>query len=178
MNRSLVYFALAGVAVVLQTTLFPVLLQGYFKPDLILILVIYMGLHKGPWKGGLLVYLLGTFFDGVSGAFPGLNGFVLLTIFLSVRAVVTRVNAESSVLILMLVMVGTVMQSILVAFAVDFFATGVRIWPQIAWQLPIQILMNFMAAFILLRFTVWLQRTFLPRKDLPGLRKLDSRYES
>jgi hypothetical protein len=46
------------------------------------------------------------------------------------------------------------------------------------WQLPVQLLMNFICAFVLLRLTVWLQRTFLPRRKLPGLRKLDSRYES
>ena len=45
-------------------------------------------------------------------------------------------------------------------------------------QVAVQLLLNFVAALILLRLTVWLQRTFLPRKDLPGLRKLDSRYES
>lgn len=178
MNRFLVYFALAGAAIVLQTLILPVLLQGNYKPDLILILIVYLGLHEGPWRGGLLVYLMGWCFDGFSGAFPGLNGFVLLAIFLSIRAVVTRVNTESSALILLLVMAGTVLQSLLVAFAVDFFNEGLIIWPQIAWQLPVQLLLNLFAAFLLLRLTVWLQRTFLPRKDVPGLRKLDSRYES
>ncbi len=178
MSRTLIYFALAGIAVVVQSVFMPLLLQGYYKPDLVLILVVYLGLHEGPWRGGAMVYLMGWCFDGVSGAFPGLNGFVLLSIFLAIRAIVTRVNTESSALILLLVMAGTILQSVLVAFAVDFFKAGVLIWPQIAWQLPVQLLLNFVAAFILLRITVWLQKTFLPRRDLPGLRKLDSRYES
>lgn len=178
MNRVLVYLLLAGAAVVVQTVFMPLFLPGYYKPDFILILVVYMGLHEGPWRGGMLVYLMGWCFDGVSGAFPGLNGFVLLAIFLAIRAIVARVNAESSALILLLVMAATILQSALVAFAIDFFKAGVLIWPYIAWQLPIQLLLNFTTAFILLRITVWLQRTFLPRKNLPGLRKLDSRYES
>ena len=178
MNRTLIYFAMAGIAVVIQTVLLPLLPQGYYKPDLVLILVVYLGLHEGPWRGGLLVYLMGWCFDGVAGGFPGLNGFVLLGIFLAVRGIVTRVNAESSALILLLVLAGTILQSILVAFALDFFRQDISIWSQIAWQIPVQLLLNFVAAFILLRLTVWLQRVFLPRSDLPGLRKLDSRYES
>lgn len=177
MNRTLLYFALAGLAVVVQTVFMPLLLQGDYKPDLLLILVIYLGLHEGPWRGGLLVYLLGWFYDGVAGVFPGLNGFVLLGIFLAVRGIVTRVNTESSPLLLMLVIIGTLMQSLLVAFALDFFGQTARIWPQMVWHTPVQLLLNFIAAFILLRLTVWLQRSFLPRKGLPGLRKLDSRYD-
>lgn len=177
MNRTLIYLALAGIAVILQTKLMPLVLQGYFKPDLLLILVIYLGLHEEPQRGVVMVYLLGWCYDGVAGTFPGLNGFVLLGIFLAVRGIVTRVNTESSPLLLLLVIAGTVLQSALLAFALDFFSQAAWIWPQIAWQLPVQLLMNFVAAFVLLRLTVWLQRTFLPRRKVPGLRKLDSRYE-
>ena len=178
MNRSLIYLAMAGIAVILQTVLLPLVLQGYYKPDLILILVIYLGLHAGPWRGGLLVYLIGWCYDGVAGVFLGLNGFVLLGIFLVVRGVVTRVNAESSPLLFLLVAGGTVLQFALEAFALDFFSQATRIWPQMVWQLPVQLLLNLIAALILLYLTVRLQRTFMPRKDLPGLRKLDSRHES
>jgi rod shape-determining protein MreD len=178
MNRTLIYLAMAGIAVILQTVFLPLVLQGYYKPDLLLILVIYLGLHEEPRSGGLLSYLLGWCYDGVAGSFPGLNGFILLGIFLAVRGIVTRVNTESSPLLLLLVLVGTLLQSVLAAFALDFFNQATRIWPQMAWQLPVQLLLNFIAAFVLLRLTVWLQRTFMPRKVLPGLRKLDSRYES
>lgn len=178
MNRILIYLALAGVSVIFQTVLMPTLLQGYYKPDFILILAIYLGLHAAPMKGGLLVYLMGWCYDGVAGVFPGLHGFVLLGIFLAVRGIVTRVNTESSSLVLLLVAAGTILQSVMVAFALDFFGQTVRFWPQIVWQTPVQLLINFVAAFVLLRLSVWLQRTFMPRKSLPGLRKLDSRYES
>jgi rod shape-determining protein MreD len=177
MNPNLIYFALAGIGVIAQTVFAPILLQSYYKPDLILILVIYLGLHEGPRRGVLPVYLMGCLYDGVAGTFPGLHGFVLLGIFLAVRGIVTRVNTESSSLLLLLVAVGTVMQSGLLAFALDFFSKTSAVWPQMLWHLPIQLLLNFFAAFALLRISVWLQRTFLPRKTLPGLRKLDSRYE-
>ena len=178
MNRTLIYLAMAGVAVVLQTVLLPVLLQGYHKPDLLLILVVYLGLHEESRRGGLLVYLLGWAYDGVAGGFPGLNGFVLFGVFLAVRGIVSRVNTESSPLLLMLVVAGTALQFVMLAFALDFFSQTTGVWSQIAWQMPVQLLLNFIAALVLLRLSVWLQRTFMPRKTLPGLRKLDSRYES
>jgi rod shape-determining protein MreD len=178
MNRTLIYLAMGGVGIILQTVLLPLIITADHKPDLLLILVVYLGLHEGTWRGGSLVYLLGWFYDSVAGAFPGLHGFVLLGIFLSVRGIVTRVNTESSPLLLLLVVVGTILHSLLTAFALDFFSHTARIWPQMVWQLPVQLLLNFVAALVLLRITVWLQRTFMPRKDLPGLRKLDSRYES
>jgi rod shape-determining protein MreD len=178
MSRILIYFAMAGVAAIMQTVLMPLIMPGYYKPDFILILVVYLGLHAEPWRGGLLVYLMGWCYDGIAGDFPGLNGFVLLGIFLAVRGIVTRVNTESSPLLLLLVAVGTVLQSGMMAFALDFFGQTVRIWPQIVWQLPVQLLLNFVTAFILLRLTVRLQRTLMPRNSLPGLRKLDNHYES
>ncbi|NOR50719.1 MAG: rod shape-determining protein MreD [Desulfuromonadales bacterium] len=177
MNRSLFYLAIAGIAVVLQTVFLPLVLRGYSKPDLILILVIYLGLHEKPWRGGLLVYLIGWCYDGVAGVFLGLNGFVLLGIFLVVRGIVARVNAESSPLLFLLVAAGTVLQFVLAAFALDFFSQAARIWPQMAWQLPVQLLLNLIATLILLYLTAHLQRIFLPRRGRPGLRTFDSRYE-
>lgn len=177
MNRYLVYLLLAGMAIVAQTTLLPTVLPGYAKPDLILILVIYLGLHERALSGGLLVYLIGWLYDGFAGVFPGLNGFVLLTLFLCVRGIVTRVNTESSPLLLLLVVCGTVLQMVLLAFALEFFRVTAGFWPIMAWQLPAQLLLNVLTAFIVLRISVGLQRTFLPRRTIPGLRKLDSRYE-
>ena len=52
MNRTLIYFTLAGVAVVMQTVLLPLLLRGDYKPDLILLLVVYLGLHEGRDRAG------------------------------------------------------------------------------------------------------------------------------
>lgn len=178
MNRCLLYLILAGFSVVLQTAVLPHVVPGQTKPDLLMILVIYLGLHEKPGQGGALVYLIGWLYDGFSGAFPGLHGFVLLSLFLAVRALVTRVNTESSVLLLALVLAGTVLQALLLAFALDFFRVTAGFWSLILWQLPQQMLLNALAAFLLLRLTIWLQRTFMPRKVLPGLRRLDRRYES
>ena len=105
-----------------------------------------------------------------------MHGFVLLAIFLAVRAIVSRVNAESSALLLALVFLGTVLQGALTVFALEFFLVDGQFWPQILWALPFQVLINLVAAFLLLKLALWLQIKFLPRRGMPGLRKVDSRY--
>ena len=178
MNRYLLYLLFAGLAVVLQTVWLPLVIPGTYKPDLMLILVVYLGLHEEPLQGGLLVYLLGWLYDGFAGAFAGLHGFVLLSIFLAIRAVVTRVNTESTPLLLLLVMAGTVVQLVLTAFALDFFHITTNFWLLTAPQLPAQVVLNAVAALVLIRCVVWVQRKFLPRKEIPGLRKLGSHHGS
>ena len=111
-----------------------------------------------------------------AGSFPGLHGFILLAIFLAVRAIVSRVNAESSLLLLGLVLLGTALQGTLTIFALEFFSEEFRFWPQILWALPLQTLYNVLAAFLFLKMALWVQLRFLPRQGMPGLRKVDSRY--
>lgn len=52
------------------------------RPDLVLILVSYLGTRYGPGKGALVVFLLGNCFTAVSGSPAGLYPFIYLTIFL------------------------------------------------------------------------------------------------
>lgn len=176
MNRVLVYLLLGGAAIVLQTAFLPHFLPYGFKPDLLLILVIYLGLHERTWRGATLVYALGWAYDVFAGSFPGLHGFVLLGIFLTVRAAVSRVNAESSLLLMGLVLLGSLMQAVLTIFALEFFVEGGDFWPMIFWPLPLQIVLNVLAGFILLRAALWAQLRFMPRRRVPGLHKLDSRH--
>lgn len=176
MNRYLFYFAFAGLAVVLQTVWLPLVVPGTYKPDLVLIMVVYLGLHEKPLQGGLFVYLLGWLYDGFAGAFAGLHGFVLLSIFLAIRAVVTRVNTESTPLLLLLVLVGTLAQYVLTAFALDFFHITTNFWLLTALKMPAQVVLNLVAALVLIRCAVWLQQKFRPRSEIPGLRKLGSHH--
>ncbi len=178
MSRIWIYIGVAGLGILLQSVLLPHILPHGFKPDLMLILVIYLGLHEQTWRGACLVYVFGWAFDVVAGSFPGLHGFVLLGIFLAVRAIVSRVNAESSVLLMGLVLLGSLLQSVLMIFALEFFIDEGLFWPMVLWPLPFQVLSNVLTAFLLLKLALWFQLTFLPRAHVPGLRKLDSHHGS
>lgn len=178
MSRPLVYFLLGFAFIVLQTTLLPAMLPLHFKPDLLLILVVYLGLNEGYVRGGALAYLLGCLQDVFAAGYPGLYGLAFLGTFLAVRGAVARLNTESSVLLLLLVSAGTLLQSALLLFALGFFADAGALWVIVLKGLPVQILLNLVAAFLLIKATAWLQRRFAPRLKVPGLRRLDRHYGS
>jgi rod shape-determining protein MreD len=178
MTRIFVYLLLGISFLVMQTALFPRILPSDLKPDLLLILTIYIGLNEKALRGGILVYTLGCFLDALSGNYPGLYGMVLLVIFLTVRSVVGCLNAESSILLLFMVGCGTLLEAALLIFPLGFFADAGALWSIVLPRLMPQALLNMAAAFLLLKGVTRLQKKFKPRAGIPGLSRLDSRYES
>jgi rod shape-determining protein MreD len=176
MRRTFVYFLLGFVFLVLQTTLLPAMLPLHFKPDLLLILVVYLGLHEGYVRGGALSYLLGCLQDVFAAGYPGLHGLALLCTFLAVRGASARLNTESSTLLLLLVSAGTLLQATLLLFALGFFAEAGALWVIILKGILPQLLLNLLAAALLLKAAAWLQRRFARRFRVPGLRRGDHRY--
>lgn len=178
MTRVAVYCLLGVVFIVLQTALLPVVMPLHFKPDLLLILVVYLGLNEGYVRGGALSYLLGCLQDVFAAGYPGLYGLALLVTFLAVRGAASRLNTESSALLLLLVSAGTLLQVALLTFALGFFADAGSLWVIILPGLLPQILLNLAATLLLIKTATRLQRRFAPRHEVPGLRRLDRRYGS
>ena len=177
MMRVFVYAFLAGIALLLQTVLLPPFFPGGVKPDLILLLTIWIGLREPPWRGGVMVYGLGWLYDAYAGTFPGLHGFVLLTVFLTVCGMATRLNTESLPLVWCLVGGGTLLQGVLTMFAIEFFADTEQFWAVMLRSLPTQLLLNLGTAYLLRH--IWprfLKGAVLPP---PGLSlRPDRRHES
>jgi rod shape-determining protein MreD len=145
----LLYVGLAWLALLLQTVLLPPLFPGDIKPDLLLLLTIWIGLRETPWRGGALVYGLGWLYDVYAGTYPGLHGFVLLTVFLTVCGMATRLNTDSLFLVWCLVGGGTLLQGALTVFALEFFADTERFWAIMLRCLPAQLVYNLLAGYLL-----------------------------
>jgi rod shape-determining protein MreD len=174
--RGVLYLGLAALALPLQTILLPPFFSGGAKPDLILLLVIWIGLRESPWRGGALVYLLGWLYDSYAGIYPGLHGFVLLAVFLTVCGMATRLNTESLSLLWYLVGGGTLLQGVLTVFAVEFFTDAGQFWALVLRSLPEQLLLNLLAGYLLrglyLRF-----QTIAPRIPLPSMLRFGRHHE-
>jgi rod shape-determining protein MreD len=86
--RKVVAIAVAGiVAMLLQTTVFPVLAPVGLAPNLLLVLVVYLGVHQfGAW-GALGAFVLGYFLDTFSGTVLGVQAFAFTAIYLGVHHV-------------------------------------------------------------------------------------------
>lgn len=94
-------------AVLLQTTVLPVHIATPFKPDLLLIIMVYLALRGTFRSGAPLAWLMGLLKDVFSGLYLGLNAFTFLLIFLVIKNAADRLYAESSFLFVVTVSVAT-----------------------------------------------------------------------
>ncbi len=177
MRRVFFYFLIGFVFILLQTAFFPRLLPFHLKPDLLLILAVYLGFNEGFVRGGFLSYSLGCLQDAFAGHYLGLYGMALLAVFVTVRAIAERLNTESSPLLLILVFCGTFLQGAILFFSLGFFADTGPMLPLLLKYLVPQSLINLGAAILLLLLALRLQRTLPAQVEIPGLRRLNSRYE-
>jgi len=176
MKRALAYLVLGYIFLVMQTTLLPPMMPLHYKPDLLLILVVYLGLNESYVRGGALSYLLGCFQDVFAAGYPGLFGLALLGTFLAVRGAAARLNTESPILLFLLVAAGTLLQSALILFALGFFAEAGALWVIVLQGILLQVVLNVLAAWLLLTVTTGLQERFAPRFRVPGLRHVGRHY--
>lgn len=95
------------LAVVLQTSVLPVHLAGPFKPDLLLVAMVYLALRSPVAPGALLAWTLGLIKDVFSGLYLGLNAFSFLIIFLVIKSISDLLYAESGELFVVTVSAAT-----------------------------------------------------------------------
>jgi len=170
MKRTLGIFTLGFLFVLIQTSLWPHLLPFETRPDLILVLVVYLALSENHLSGGILAYLLGACLDAMAGSHPGLHGVTLLLLFFCVRFAADHFNTESSRLLIIMVGFGTLFYAGLqVVFA--SFADAGEIWLPIVRAIVPQILLNVVAALVLLKLVPHLLRRHVPRGNLATRRR-------
>ncbi|MBC7963694.1 MAG: rod shape-determining protein MreD [Steroidobacteraceae bacterium] len=99
----LLFSCLVMAALVLQVAVFPVFLRPSFKPDLLLVIMVFMTLRASFEVGAPLAWLLGLFNDVFSGLYLGLNAITFLIVFLFIRSVSDRLYADSALLFVLAV---------------------------------------------------------------------------
>jgi rod shape-determining protein MreD len=84
------------LAVVVEAAVLPIHIANPFKPDLLLIALVYLALRGSIESGFFLAWLLGIIKDVFSGLYLGLNAFTFLLIFLVIKSISDLLYAESS----------------------------------------------------------------------------------
>jgi rod shape-determining protein MreD len=161
----------------LQVAVLSRLLPEYLKPDLLLILVLYLGLTETYLRGGLLSGFLGFLEDAFAGADFGLFGLTFLLIFFIVRAGASRFNTESSALLLILTFVATFFKGAILISLLLLFSEAGRQWPVVLAHLFPEAVLNTLGALFLLKITLQLRRRYALGAGIPGLSHLDNDYE-
>jgi rod shape-determining protein MreD len=107
MTRHIATFLVITLAIILQVSVLPVHFASPFKPDLLLIAMVFMAL-RGPFETGApLAWFLGLLKDVFSGLYLGLNAFTFLIIFVVIKSVSDRLYAESSELFVVTVSIAS-----------------------------------------------------------------------
>ena len=170
------YFLVGLICLMVQTAIFPRFFPVHLKPDLLLILVVYLGVNEQYGRGGIAAYFLGILLDVYAGTFMGMYGMAFLVILFVVRGTVSFFNSENPFLLLFMVFCGTLLETAMLILLGGLAKAG-DVWLVIArWILP-QVLLNVLVAYIIMFMLTRLQRR-LPRLVIPGLSRLNENYES
>lgn len=103
MNRRtvLLFSALVIASIATQVSLLPVFIRAPFKPDLLLVIMVFIAL-RGTFKAGApIAWLLGLLDDVFSGLYLGLNAATFLISFLVIKSVSDRLYADSAILLVL-----------------------------------------------------------------------------
>ena len=178
MRRFLFYLLIGIFCALLQSSLFPLLLPTGLRPNLLLILILYLGLSENFTRAVIIALLLGGIQDSFSGTSLGLYVTVDLAVLLLVRLLSVRLNTENPVLLLLLIAGGTLVQNLLVGFCLMVFADAGPILSILLPALPQQLLANLLAAVFMLFLLLRVQPLFGNRTGMPGLIYQSKRHGS
>jgi rod shape-determining protein MreD len=109
MLKYLNILVLVIIGIIFQVNIFPAYLTDPFKPNVLLIFVVYFGFRAGLRFGAPCSFLLGLIQDSFSGMYFGLNAFSFLLIFTLYHEVAARLYTGSRVLLVL----GTVLAIVL-----------------------------------------------------------------
>ncbi len=102
-RTALLFFCLVLASIVIQMALLPVFVRPPFKPDLLLVIMVFIALRGSFEAGAPLAWLLGMLNDVCSGLYLGLNAATFLISFLVIKSVSSRLYADSAILFVLTV---------------------------------------------------------------------------
>ncbi len=155
MTSQIVKILIIVGAVVLQVSVLPVHLASPFKPDLLLIAMVYLALRGSFETGAPLAWFLGLLKDVFSGLYLGLNAFTFLVIFVVIKSISDRLYAESSELFVVTVSVASLTCVVADLLLLVMFTSTPAISYSITSGLIPHILINAFAASLVTLFPIF-----------------------
>jgi len=146
------YLKISGfvlAAVLLQMTLLPRYLQDPFQPNLIIILVVYLGLKLHHRFAGVAAFGLGIIQDSFCGIYLGLHAFSYLCLYTLLSEVADRLYTDNRALLVLVVFIATVVCALLNLLMLIIFSVSKGVYASLLPVLIPQALVNALAASLL-----------------------------
>jgi rod shape-determining protein MreD len=112
MLKPLKIIILIIAALILQVTILPAYLSDPFKPNLLIVAVVYIGFKTGD-LGAFPAFALGILQDCFSGIYLGLNGFSYLCIYFILNLTADRLFTDNRYLMVFVVFLATLFNGVL-----------------------------------------------------------------
>jgi rod shape-determining protein MreD len=129
MRAAAVIGLVAGFGLLVQTTLFHALPFGVHpSPDILVVLCVFLGLHRHTVGSALGAFALGYLEDAVSGSAAGLNAFGMVVVYLLVYLTCRRLWVDNVVSKVVLVFLASCVKGIAVLTVSALFGTFAGEW--------------------------------------------------
>lgn len=148
MLKFLKILILITAAVLLQVTILPSYIADPFKPNLLILVVIWLGLNTGR-SGGFIAFALGILQDCFSGIYLGLNGFSYLFLFIVLNTTASHLYTDSRFLMIFVVFLATVVNGLIHLLLLILFSTASGIYATLLVDLVPQALANTLISALL-----------------------------
>ncbi len=149
MIRLLKIIMIVYAALFIQVTVLPAYLADPFQPNLLVLVVVYLGFREGGWRGGCLAFLLGLVEDCFSGIYLGLSAFSVLAVYLTMRKVSDRLYTDNVFLTVIAAFLATLTNGILHLLLLLLFSAAEGIYKTLLPGLLPQALINALAASVI-----------------------------
>ncbi len=149
MIRILRLVAIIIVALLLQTVVLPVYLEPPFRPDLLLVFVVCLGLRETVPGGWALALFAGLSLDCFSGLYLGLNGFIFLGFYLGLKFVADFLYSDSRYLFGLLVFGASFVAGLLQLVLLLIFSAAEGVYASLLPSLLPQALVNTLCASVI-----------------------------
>ena len=127
--RAASLIALTTVAALLiQTTLVPLLPFAAAMPDLLLVVCVYLGLHFHSPAGALGAFSIGYVQDSFSGTLIGLNAFAMTVVFITVYLASRRLWVTNTFSKIVMVFLASLVKAFAVLLLLGVFISLEGVW--------------------------------------------------
>lgn len=131
-------FLLLGIVFLsLQTTILNFSPHIPVKPDLIIIMVAYLGIFQGPGRGLFLAATLGYLVDILSGGITGMFTFLRIATFFLTKLVCENLYLKSVLSQTILIIILSIIDGILLLSTLYLFSSVENLWIFVARFLPL-----------------------------------------
>lgn len=160
MSRFFIFLLCAFLLTIFQSTLVSLIFPSFLKPDLMIVLVVFLGIYFPLLPGAFLVLFCGLLYDTFSGGTLGLFSLVYLCIYFGLK-LLAKFLILGETISFRTILVGSLMgvqTLLLVLLPPALGMTGRLSWPRADWVLP-QILLTCLFS--------WPLFTLFRRVDIP-----------